>query len=124
MPRSTGAVRVARLQDLEPTEGDKTMIAVQVVKKFYEYFGQGKLEDALALLADDVKWELAGPRAIPYFGSYRGRSEVKRFFDKLLEVEDVLEFSPTEFIASDEKVAVVGRERCRSKVTNKEFSVQ
>ena len=85
-------------------------------------FGQGRLDDALALLSDDVSWELYGPRTIPYFGSYRGRDGVKRFFDKLFQVEEILEFVPEEFISGEYEVVVIGREQCRAKSSGKEFS--
>ena len=100
------------------------MSALSVVKRFYEAFGEGDLQQALALLDDDIIWELSGPTSIPYFGTYNGRQGVEAFFDKLFQVEQVIEFQPKEFIADETKVVVLGEERCKAIKTDIEFMVE
>jgi uncharacterized protein len=100
------------------------MSGLELAQKVYECFGKGDLPGVLSCLADDVEWELIGPSTIPYFGTYRGREGVQAFFSKLLEVEEILQFVPEQFIDGRDAVAVLGRERCRSKATGKEFSAR
>jgi hypothetical protein len=38
--------------------------------------------------------------------------------------EEILEFVPESFICDDNQVVVLGRERCRSRQTGREFEVQ
>ncbi len=98
------------------------MQAIDVVKKFYEAFGAGKLDEAFSLLDEDVRWLTVGPSSIPYFGDYTGRAGVEAFFTRLFEVEEILEFEPQKFIAEGSNVVVLGREKCRVKATGNEFS--
>ncbi len=100
------------------------MKPIDVVKLFYEEFGKGNMENVMALLHDDIVWTLVGSEQIPYFGEYIGHSGVSDFFQKLFEVEDVAEFVPEEFIANDEAVVVLGREKCTAKQTGREFEAQ
>jgi uncharacterized protein len=98
--------------------------AKELAQRIYQCFDKGDLAGVLDNLAEDVEWELVGPSSIPYFGRYSGRHGVKNFFASLFENEEILEFLPEQFIESGDNVAVIGRERCRSKRTGREFSVR
>lgn len=100
------------------------MGAKEAAQNVYECFGKGDLAGVLSALTEDVTWYLVGPQQIPYFGRYRGKADVERFFALLFEHEEILEFSPESFISEGDRVVVTGRERCRARRTGKEFSVQ
>lgn len=100
------------------------MAAKELAQKVYECFGKGDLAGVLALLDENIIWELVGPLTIPYFGRYVGQKGVEQFFSALFEHEEILDFVPEKFIEEGDTVVVLGRERCRSKKTSKEFSVQ
>ncbi|MEM9516538.1 MAG: nuclear transport factor 2 family protein [Actinomycetota bacterium] len=56
-----------------------------VAAQLYERFQSGDIDSVLDLLDPDATWELVGPTEIPYFGRYRGRDDVERFFGLLGE---------------------------------------
>ena len=100
------------------------MKAIDLAKKVYDCFSKGDLPGVLSCLSDKIEWQLIGPTTIPYFGTYKGKEGVQRFFANLFEVEEILEFVPQQFIDGGDSVAVVGRERCRAKTTDREFCVE
>jgi ketosteroid isomerase-like protein len=95
---------------------------LQVVKDGYAAFGRGDVPGLLALLAEDVEWQIPGP-GLPLAGTYRGHEGVATFFQKLSAEADVLDFQPREFLADGERVLVVGWERTRVKATGRTAEV-
>src|SRR4051794_13816807 len=72
-------------------------------------FGRGDIETIIAALAPDVDWVVAGRREdYPLLGSWKGQSEVRKFFQTLQEQQEHIEFSPREFFAADDRVFVLG----------------
>ena len=77
-----------------------------LVKRFYEHFVAGEIDEALAMLVDDVEWR--APNCLPYGGVYRGRDGVETYatraatnYDYItVEVGDVVEASPGRVIAT------------------------
>ena len=61
-----------------------------------------------------------GPSEIPYAGEYSG-AECERFFSTIFETVNIIEFSPQEFIADENMVAVVGTLRLNTKETASEI---
>jgi ketosteroid isomerase-like protein len=55
-------------------------------------------------------------------GRRRGREAIKELFTAVAEDYDVLRFEPQDFIASGDRVVVVGNYAWRVKATGKEFS--
>ena len=100
------------------------MKTIELSKKVYSCFSSGDLPGLIACLAEDVQFDLFGPNAIPYFGTYGGRAGVEEFFRRLLEHEEVLAFTPEEFIDGGDTVAVLGREHCRARATGRDFTVR
>ena len=81
----------------------------QLVQGAYISFNAGDIPSFLNKLAADVRWELPEMTDVPFAGTWIGREQVKRFFSRLAEVQDVLEYEPEEFIAQGETVVVLGR---------------
>ena len=101
------------------------MTGLELAKKLYDCFEKDDIPGVLSCLADDIVWELNGPPAlIPYFGTFRGKEEVQKFFARVFAEEEILLFEAEQFIDGGNSVAVVGREHCRAKATGKEFSVR
>ena len=100
------------------------MLPIEVAKKLYAEFGAGNLPGVLALLSDNVSWELIGPTSIPYFGNYSGPKGVAEFFSKLFEMEDIQKFEAKKFLADGSSVIVLGSEECCAKSSGKKFCVE
>ena len=92
---------------------------VQTIKDAYAAFGRGDVAAILALLTDDVTWELPGPAEIPYAGLRRGRDGAAEFFRRLAESDEVQVFEPRRFLADGNLVVVLGRYEARVKATGK-----
>lgn len=98
--------------------------AMTISKSIYASFGRGDLDAVIEVLADEIVWELVGPKTIPYFDRYAGKDGVRQFFARLFESEEILEFEPIEWVGNGDKVVVLGREKCRSRKTGREFKAQ
>jgi ketosteroid isomerase-like protein len=92
---------------------------VQAIKDAYAAFERGDVGAILAMLTDDVSWDMPGPTEIPYAGSRRGHSGAGEFFRRLAESEDVQLFEPRQFLANGNLVVVLGRYEARVKSTGK-----
>ena len=91
---------------------------LQVVKEGYAAFSRGDIPGLLAQLSQDIVWHSPGP-GLPLAGTYRGQDGVAKFFQKLAQETEILDFQPLEFIAEGERVIVVGRERAKIRATNR-----
>lgn len=85
---------------------------IETLQHVYAAFGRGDLDTILAALADDVDWisvsEEPNP-AVPWYGRYRGKGEVPRFFKEIGSAVAVTEFTPQSFAANDTDVMVAIR---------------
>ena len=94
-----------------------TQSNVELVQEAYAAFGAGDLPKLLGLLTSDVAWEFPASKVIPWAGTFTGPGEVARFFAALLEHSQPEAFEPLHFVASEDRVVVLGRERFLVKST-------
>ena len=75
------------------------------VERLYQAYGNGDIDGVLAELADDVDWaaEAAGSGA-PWYGAYRGKGEVPRFFKEIGSNLDISEFTIVGHTSNDTDV--------------------
>lgn len=87
---------------------------VQLVQQAYDAFSKADIEGVLKTLADNVDWFVPGaPEIIPFAGRRDGPQEVAEFFRALAAVQTAERFEPSDFIASEDKVVVLGIQRWR-----------
>jgi ketosteroid isomerase-like protein len=93
------------MNDNTTTNPDPKLTAVE---RLYAAFGRGEIDGVLAELADDVDWaaEAAGD-AVPWWGSFRGKSEVPRFFKEIGTSVDITEFDLVALTANDRDVVAI-----------------
>lgn len=84
---------------------------LDVVRRLYDAFGRGALEEMLALLDADVSWRTPGAPDLPTGGLRHGIPAVGEFFAVLLNTFDVADFTPHDFLAAGDKVVVLGTSR-------------
>ena len=82
-----------------------------VIRQAYDAFGRSDIPGVLELLADDVQWDV--PDLLPQGGSFSGREDVGRFFQRLGETYDELDIDIHDLIEGDKRVAGVGVGRGR-----------
>ena len=88
-----------------------------LIQHAYAAFGAADLQTLLGLMTPDIVWEFPASNAIPWAGTFRGPDEVARFFGALMEHSEAEVFEPLHFVAADDRVVVLGRERFRVKST-------
>src|SRR5262249_21741816 len=122
--------RIARLPRSTPSvqDGIKKRIDMAtpttIVQQVYEAFGRGDVPALLALIADEVDWELVGSASLPYAGRRRNHKEVADFFAAIPRADAIHVFEPREFIEGGEHVTVLGFERSTAIETGKEFETE
>ena len=84
---------------------------LDVVRRLYDAFGRGALEEMLALLDPDVSWRTPGAPDLPTGGLRHGIPAVREFFALLLNTFDITDFTPHDFLAAGDKVVVLGTSR-------------
>jgi uncharacterized protein len=99
------------------SEQDNTKLIQQV----YANFESGDIQSLLGSLSEDIQWQLPDIENVPFAGNRQGREAVGQFFASLAEAQDVLEFAPKDFIASENKVVVLGQYQWRVKATGQEY---
>jgi len=97
---------------------------LDAVGRLYAAYGSGDVDAVLADLADDVDWaaEAAGT-TVPWYGPYRGKHEVPRFFDAIGSNVDVTEFDIIGMTASDTDVVATIHWTYTVKATGKTASM-
>jgi ketosteroid isomerase-like protein len=80
---------------------------IEAVQRLYEAYGRGDVDAVLAELADNVDWSAeAASTSAPWYGKFRGKAEVPRFFKEIGSSIEVTEFTPLSFTSNDSEVIV------------------
>jgi uncharacterized protein len=67
---------------------------VDAIERLYAAYGRADVDAVLAEVADDVDWAAeAASTSVPWYGSYRGKAEVPRFFKEIGSNVEVTEFT-------------------------------
>ena len=82
---------------------------IALAQSVYAAYGRGDMAAMFDLMAPDIDWESIGPRKdYPLFGPRLGKAEAEGFFHLMPTLHQFSEFSPNEFLAGGDKVAVLG----------------
>ena len=90
---------------------------IQTVQNAYAAFSRGDISVTLEILSDDILWITPGNSAMA--GERRGKQDVMGFFRTLGEQWEFLSFEPREYIASGDRLVVLGRYDVRSRQTGR-----
>ena len=93
----------------------RSMQTLQRVKALYEAWGRGALGPVFEALDEGVTWELFAPAALPFAGTWRGRSEVSRFFTALEAAIEAPRHTMDDFVVSGDRVVAIGRLQGRAR---------
>ena len=75
----------------------------------YAAFGRGDMQPLMDSLSPDVTWGMVGrPHDVPMAGIRNGKAGVMEFFKVLHEVQQLKDFTPQKFVATDDTVCVIG----------------
>ena len=101
-----------------------TQTNVALIQEAYAAFGAGDVQKMLGLMTPDIAWEFPASGVIPWAGTFTGPGEVARFFSAIMENSEPEVFEPLTYIASDDRVVVLGRERVRAKATGRSWACE
>ena len=93
---------------------------IGIVRRGYEAFGRGDLDELLSLFDDNIQWTSPGPAGLlPTAGTRQGREQVAGFFKAVNETFEIQRFEPQTFLADGDRVIVLGDDTARVKATGK-----
>ena len=84
---------------------------VELLRGTYEAFGRGDIPAVMVAFAEDISWH--APAVLPQGMDAKGHEEVGRFFERVAESWDGLELEVDDFVASGDRVCVIGRAQGR-----------
>lgn len=83
----------------------------QKVKKLYELFGERNIPGILDMLSDKVVFEDSAslwidgkPHLVPFTGTYKGKENIGKFFQKMGETTEITKFEPKKYFENGNDV--------------------
>lgn len=93
-------------ENSNPTSDPK----IDAVQRLYAAVFRGDVDAIVAELADDVDWAAeAASTSAPWYGNYRGKAEVPRFFKELASNIEITEFTQVAYASNETDVMSVIR---------------
>ena len=100
----------ASSDDMSDNSQPATDPKIAAVQRLYAAYGRGDIDAVLAELADDVDWAAeAASTSVPWYGAYRGKSEVPRFFKEIGSNVEVTEFTLVSLTSNETDVIATVR---------------
>ena len=94
---------------------------INIVKQLFSAIDNQDLNAALALLSKEIELIHPMPKTIwPWAGEQHGHEGIMGFYAGALEVIDIVQFEPREFITQNDKVVVLMFERFHIKASCKD----
>ena len=98
-----------RVSTFNPMEDIMSKTNLELVQDVYAAFGRGDMQALMDALHPDVTWGMIGrPQDVPMAGIRNGKAGVGEFFKILHEVQQLRDFAPQKFVATDDTVCVIG----------------
>lgn len=85
--------------------------ATEIVQAYFSAFSQGNINDAIALLDDNVVWHIDGDLNVSTVGLLQGPAQVKHWLESFPKNFKAREFVVTELIEHNDSVLALGRFR-------------
>ena len=93
----------------------------KLIQQAYQSIKAADIPSFLNLLAENVLWIVPEMTNVPFAGTWQGREQAGQFFSRMVEVQDVVEFEPEEFIAQRNNVVVLGHFTMHVRATGRTF---
>jgi len=97
---------------------------IAAIQRLYAAYGRGDVDAVLAELADDVDWAAeASGTAVPWWGAFRGKGDVPRFFKEIASNVEVTEFELVSLTSNETDVVATIHWTFTVKATGKTASM-
>jgi ketosteroid isomerase-like protein len=94
---------------------------VELIRRGYESFNRGDLDDVFALLDPEIEWVTAD--RVPFAGTYRGHDDVRGLLRDQQEVFGEITMEPYELFEKGDKVVAFVRQRARGHASGAEIEI-
>jgi len=81
---------------------------VEIVKMYFSRFLAGKTDQAVELIDENAVWKIKGSANVPTVGIWKGKEEIRSFFERFSQNFLPEEFNILHYFPADDKVFVVG----------------
>ena len=96
-------------------------MSLEVARAVYDRFAKNDIQGFLSLCSHDIEWVVNGPSSLEKCRAFKGIEGVKEFLSILDRTWRFTSFRPREFIASQDRVVVLGEEEGLDRSSNEEF---
>jgi len=83
--------------------------ATDLIAEFFNRFGSGDQDGALALFAPDVDFLVAGADFVPWTGARRTSADIRQFLESATSEVTTREFDVEKIVADDTDAVALGR---------------
>jgi ketosteroid isomerase-like protein len=99
------------------------MTKIQSVQSLFLAYSKSDIHAILAAMDDNIVWiEPGDPKAIPFSGTYSGKTEVLRMFGIEHQLLKIISFTPQTYFENDDSVVVLGNDSATVLATNKNYA--
>jgi ketosteroid isomerase-like protein len=100
------------------------MTALETVQKFYQEYAEGKIDEALSLFSEDIRftWN-ADPSRMKYAGDFFGKAEFRARLADLREDYEYHFFRPIDIIADVNRVVAQVEVELTQRRTGRKFAM-
>lgn len=91
------------------------------VQRMFAAFGAGDLDALIATVHPNSRWTYYGANPRLSRAEFSGKAEIRKFFERILERLEMMEFNTDEFIVQGDTVVVLGSEAGSVRTTGQPF---
>ncbi len=95
---------------------------IDVVKKYFDSFLTHDADKTLAVITDDIRWEVQGAPNVPTVGKFHGKEQVRRWLEIFTENFKPLTIQFDKYFENGDDVVALGSFTHLALPTNKEVS--
>jgi len=90
--------------------GGKKQTAADIANAFMGAMGKGDMEAMMALMHDDMVWQNAGDKAIPWMGPWNGKQAIlENYFPNFMKGFETVKWVPDDTVTTDDTAAFFGQ---------------
>jgi len=92
-----------------------------LVMEGYKLFQAGDIRSLLDRYHDDAEWTGPESEMLPFSGNFHGKQGIAQFFEKLGASVQAMHLEPSQMIAEDDKVVVIGTATWKALNTGRQY---
>ena len=95
---------------MKQLKGEPKKTAMDIANEFMGAMGKGDMEAMVNLMHEDMVWQNAGDKAIPWMGPWNGKKVIlETFFPAFMKGFQTIKWEPIDAVTSDDTAAFFGQ---------------